>query len=51
MSAALIRRLRASIALLALFAPTPATAERVLNFFTANIRNPNTLKAYARAVA
>ena len=27
-----------------------ATAERVLNFFTANIRNPNTRKAYAQAV-
>ena len=34
----------------ALFAPTPAAAKRTLEFFTANIRNPNTRKAYARAV-
>ena len=33
-----------------LFTPTPAAAERTLEFFTANIRNPNTRKAYARAV-
>lgn len=42
----------ASIAgLPALFTPTPAAARRTLEFFTANIRNPNTRKAYARAVA
>ena len=35
----------------ALFTPTPAAAKRTLEFFTANIRNPNTRKAYARAVA
>ena len=35
----------------ALFRPTPAAAKRTLEFFTANIRNPNTRKAYARAVA
>ncbi len=35
----------------ALFTPTPAAARRTLEFFTANIRNPNTRKAYARAVA
>jgi site-specific recombinase XerD len=35
----------------AILTPDPATAERVLDFFTANIRNPNTRKAYARAVA
>ena len=35
----------------ALFTPTPAVARRTLEFFTANIRNPNTRKAYARAVA
>jgi site-specific recombinase XerD len=35
----------------ALFTPTPAAAQRTLEFFTANIRNPNTRKAYARAVA
>ena len=34
-----------------LFSPTPAAARRTLEFFTANIRNPNTRKAYARAVA
>ena len=33
----------------ALFAPDAATAKRVLEFFTANIRNPNTRKAYAKA--
>jgi len=31
----------------ALFAPDAPTAKRVLEFFTANIRNPNTRKAYA----
>ena len=35
----------------ALFRPTPAAAKRTLEFFTANIRNPNTRKAYARAVS
>ena len=34
----------------ALFTPTPAAARRTLEFFTANIRNPNTRKAYAKAV-
>ena len=34
----------------ALFTPTPGAARRTLEFFTANIRNPNTRKAYARAV-
>jgi site-specific recombinase XerD len=33
----------------ALFAPDEKTAERILEFFTAQIRNPNTRKAYARA--
>lgn len=33
----------------ALFAPDARTAERVVEFFTARIRNPNTRKAYARA--
>ena len=37
------------IALPALFRPDAATAKRVIEFFTANIRNPNTRKAYARA--
>lgn len=34
----------------ALFTPTPAAAQRTLEFFAAHIRNPNTRKAYARAV-
>ena len=33
----------------ALFRPDAATAKRVLEFFTANIRNPNPRKAYAKA--
>ena len=32
-----------------LFAPDQAAAKRFIEFFTANIRNPNTRKAYARA--
>lgn len=35
----------------ALFTPTPAAARRTLEFFTANIRNPNTRRSYARAVS
>ncbi|MEO8372710.1 MAG: tyrosine-type recombinase/integrase, partial [Candidatus Solibacter sp.] len=35
----------------ALFAPDALTARRVIEFFTANINNPNTRKAYARAAA
>lgn len=31
-----------------LFRPTPAAARRTLEFFTANIRNSNTRRAYAR---
>jgi hypothetical protein len=34
----------------ALFRLTPAAGQRTLEFFTANIRNGNTRKAYARAV-
>ena len=37
-------------ALPALFAPDEKTAERILEFFTAQIRNPNTRKAYDRAI-
>ncbi len=33
------------------FAPDARTAKRVFEFFTANIRNPNTRKAYAKAAA
>jgi len=32
-----------------LFAPDPDAARRFIEFFTANIRNPNTRRAYARA--
>ncbi len=35
----------------ALFTPTPKAAKRFVTFFTANIRNPNTRKAYTWAVA
>lgn len=40
-----------SVHLPALYAPTEAAARRYVEFFTANIRNPNTRKAYARAAA
>ena len=42
---------RGAIPLPALFAPDPATAKRVFEFFTANIRNPHTRRAYAKAAA
>ena len=35
----------------ALFRPDPDAERRVIEFFTAHIRNPNTRRAYARAVA
>jgi site-specific recombinase XerD len=38
-------------ALPALFTPTPEASRRFVEFFTANIRNANTRKAYARAAA
>ncbi len=41
----------AGITLPAFFAPDAPTAKRVFEFFTANIRNPNTRKAYAKAAA
>ena len=34
----------------ALFAPTADASKRFIEFFTANIRDPNTRKAYAWAV-
>ena len=34
----------------ALFTPTPAAHKRTLEFFTANIRNKNTRRAYAHAI-
>lgn len=33
----------------ALFAPDQRTAEKVMEFFTVNIRNANTRRAYAKA--
>lgn len=39
-----------SAALPALFSPNSDTGKRFIEFFTANIRNPNTRKAYAWAV-
>ena len=35
----------------ALLTPDPAAERRVIEFFTAHIRNPHTRKAYARAAA
>ena len=35
----------------ALLAPDPDAARRVIEFFTAHIRNPHTRKAYVRAAA
>ena len=34
-----------------LFSPTPNGRQRFIEFFTANIRNPNTRKAYAKAAS
>jgi site-specific recombinase XerD len=45
----LIKATRASVDLPALFAPDRDAAKRFIEFFTANIRNPNTRRAYARA--
>jgi len=39
------------IAIPGLFAPDAPTAKRVFEFFTANIRNPHTRKAYGKAAA
>jgi site-specific recombinase XerD len=44
-----VRIASGSAALPKLFAPDPDTARRFIEFFTANIRNPNTRRAYARA--
>ena len=35
----------------ALYAPDASAARRTLEFFAANVRNPNTRKAYARAAS
>lgn len=41
----------ATVSLPALFSPTADASRRFVEFFTANIRNPNTRAAYAHAVA
>jgi site-specific recombinase XerD len=50
MSQILLSSLQGSVSLPALFAPTADASKRFIAFFTANIRNPNTCKAYAWAV-
>ncbi|MBL0352129.1 MAG: tyrosine-type recombinase/integrase [Candidatus Dechloromonas phosphoritropha] len=49
MAASLIQAASGTFGLPALFSPTPEAGKRTLEFFTANIRNPNTRRAYARA--
>lgn len=49
MAQELVSRNSDAIDLPALFAPTPNAAKRFVEFFTANIRNPNTRRAYTRA--
>jgi site-specific recombinase XerD len=48
-SAGIQRQGSSSAALPALFSPDAGTARRVLEFFTVNIRNPHTRKAYGKA--
>lgn len=50
MAKALTKATSSSIELPALFAPDKASAKRFIEFFTANIRNPHTRRAYAHAV-
>lgn len=50
MAGAVSRIVLGSLKLPALFAPDRDAAKRFVEFFTANIRNPNTRRAYARAV-
>lgn len=52
MAGELVRsRQRAALASVpALYAPTPEAAERFIEYFAAHIRNPNTRRAYLRAV-
>jgi site-specific recombinase XerD len=49
MAKALSKVVLSSVALPALFAPDQSAAKRFIEFFTANIRNPHTRRAYARA--
>src|SRR4051794_2942289 len=44
-------RLKEGVTIPALFAPDAPTARRVIEFFTANIRNPHTRRAYAKPAA
>ena len=46
-----VRVVSGSAVLPKLFAPDEDAARRFMEFFTANIRNPNTRRAYARAAA
>lgn len=48
---AIIPRRSVQTAVPALFAPRPEAAKRFIEFFAAQIRNPNTRKAYFRAVS
>lgn len=45
----IVKVLPGSAALPRLFAPDPGAARRFIEFFTANIRNPHTGRAYAPA--
>ena len=49
MAGAVSRVVSSSLQLPPLFAPDRDAAKRFVEFFTANIRNPNTRRAYARA--
>jgi site-specific recombinase XerD len=51
MARAVSRVVSGSLELPALFAPDKDAARRFIEFFTANIRNPHTRRAYARAAA
>ena len=51
MAGALSKAKSSSLELPALFAPDKDAARRFIEFFTANIRNPNTRAAYAHAVS
>jgi site-specific recombinase XerD len=49
MAKALTKARSSALELPALFAPDKTAAKRFIEFFTANIRNPNTRRAYARS--
>src|ERR1700687_5825937 len=51
MTGAVTNVVSGSATLPALFAPDASAGKRFVEFFTANIRNPNTRKAYARAAS